>query len=248
MIRIKTQERLEFPPFLLESQIIALSALAEEGPTNIYQIQKKTGKTYSLMFKAVKDLERRSLVKLVEKKQTSKGTTANIYDLTLMGVLTVLEGELPTEDTEEWNYDRIHKIIRKYESLLPLVFGKWSYFQSKGVEKVALYRLHAVVFNQSFLERADPWVPGTKMEERICWFFYFYGFFPATPEFEGWRIMDDAEAWAGSWAQDKDIKAYVVKELAEYQTRLKTLGGFVERHILRVTGSIRRSRSVREFG
>jgi len=239
---------LKFPPPLLESQIIALSALSEEGPTNIYQVQKKTGKTYSLMFNAIKELEKRGLVKLLEKKKTSKGTMANIYDLTLKGVLSVLEGELPTEDTEEWNYDKIHRIIKKYESLLPLVFGKWSYFQAIGVERAALYRLHAVVLNQGFLERADPWVPGANIEERICWFFYFYGFFPATPEFEGWRIMDAAEAWAGSWSQDKDIKAYVVKELAKYQTRLKTLGGFVERHILRVTGSIRRSRSVREFG
>lgn len=234
--RVRIVKEWRNPSPLLESEITALSTLANEGPTNVYQIKKKTGKAYSLMFNAVKELEKRRLVKLIEKKQTSRGTTANFYDLTLEGVLSVLEGELASGDRERFNYNLIHKIVKKYESLLPLIFGKWSYLQEVDLETVALFRLKAVVDNQDLFERGEPLIPAANKEQRICWFFYFFGLIPARPEFEGWGIMDDPKAWISAWTQDKDIRAFVSDELKRYQIRLKNLGAYVERLITLING------------
>lgn len=111
-------------PSLRQSEVAVLYALADDGPTNVYQIAKKTGKAYSLMFNAIKKLEKLRLVMLVEEKETSKRTIANYYDLTFYGILSVLRIEFLQEGTDKMDYDRVRMIIRKYEDWLPLVFGK----------------------------------------------------------------------------------------------------------------------------
>jgi len=196
------------------------------------------------MFNAVKLLELRRFVKLVGKKQTSKGTTANVYDLALQGVLFVLERELATVvDTkprllDDWTQDqirevgdRIHKIIRKYEFLLPLIFGKWSYFREFGVEGEALFRLKTIVDIRNRLGFYD-YEPAEVIEKeiivrRIYSFFFFRGLMPETLEFNGWKIAGNPNLWMNMWKHDDEIKAYLVKELMEYQERLGEIGSFV---------------------
>jgi hypothetical protein len=213
---------------MLQSEITALYTLADEGPTNIYQIQKKTGKTYSLMFNAVKELEKRELIKLLEKRQTQKGTTANIYDLTLKGVLSILDRELVPANCEKWDYDRVRGIIGKYKSLLPLIFGKWSYFQEVDGEDDALVRLSAVANNQDLFEGEESFIPAATLEQRIYWFFYFIGLFPVEPVFNEWRIVKNYKEWSSWWYDDADIRAFISKELHAYQKRLRMLMYFVE--------------------
>jgi len=231
---------------LLQSEITALFTLANEGPTNIYQIKKKTGKTYSLMFKAIKNLEKRLMVGLVEKKKTSKGTIANIYNLNFIGILTVLARELSPEDTEQWNYNQIRKIIRKYDYWLPLVFGKWSFFQKAGVEETALLRLKAVVdrLNVERVRLHDLFgyggllVPLADIKTVTCWLFYFMGLFLSDVEFEveEQQTRHDTEAWIDAWRQDKEIVAYILEELEFYQWRLRNLSDRGERLKTRVIG------------
>jgi len=199
------------------------------------------------MFNAIKELEKRGLVKLIGKKQTVKRTMANIYDLTLKGVLSILREELASADTEKWNFNRVRKIIMKYASLLPLVFGKWDYFDRIGVEKMALCRLQAVVVDQDAFEPGYSWIPGDSLEEKVCWFFYFTGFlsFPQSPgAFVGWCGMEDPEKWMDAWVQDEDIKAFVIKEIEDYQTKLKNFGAFVERHITIVIANGRKTKGL----
>jgi len=223
---------------LLQSETTALSTLANEGPTNTYQIAKKTGKSYSLMFKAIKTLEERYLIRLVEKKKTSKGTTSNSYDLSFMGILTVLARELSPEDTKQWNYNQVHKIIRKYDYWLPLVFGKWSFFQEAGVEKIALLRLKEIV-DRLKIERicifdligyGGPLVPGADVKSLVEWLFYFIGLVPTEGKFEqDWQIRHDTEAWIDALKQDKDIVAYFLEELEFYQHTLRYLSDLGEK-------------------
>lgn len=238
MMRGRVTKGMRFPLPLTKSQIIALSTLADKGPTNIYQIMKENGKAYSLMFNAIKELEKCMLVMFVEKKQTSKGTMANVYDLTFSGILAVLEIELAPEDTERWNYVKIRKIIKKYADWLPLVFGKWIFFQKMGTEKIALFRLKKIVENQQLIrDKGEPLAPTSDMKTQVCWLFYFLGLFPASAAFDEWQIRHDTEAWMNGWKQDKDITAYFMKELENYRKRLKNLGAIVERHITLILGS-----------
>jgi len=218
--RMKTIRVLEFPPPLTQSEIKALKTLAEAGPTNPYQIAKKAAKSYSLMFKAVKELERRRMVKLEGKERTEKGTMANIYDLTLKGVLSVLEREF---HSKTWNRGLIYKIIRKYDSLLPSVFGKWSYLKKMGVGKEVLYRLQTVAVNlkRGIFERGDSTLPGANMEQKICWFFYFWGYYPI-PLYDSFPgFVPDPKVWKNVWKQDEDIRAYVIEKLKEEQKKVE---------------------------
>lgn len=230
------------PSPLLQSRKIVLSALAKDGPSNTYQIAKKTGKTYSLTFNSVKELVERKMVRFEGKKRTIKGTMANVYDLTLRGVLFVLGQEFAAADTDKRNYGAIRKIIHKYASLLPLVFGKWDYFDRNGVGEMALCRLKAVVVDQDAFEPEYSWIPGKSMEEKIYWFFYFAGFlsFPQSPAvYEGWCGMEAPQKWMNAWVQDGEIKAFVVKEIEAYQRRLKDFGAYVESHMTIIVGNKR---------
>jgi len=242
------------PPPLLKSEITALVTLANEGPLNVYQIAKKVGKRYSLMFNAVKLLELRQFVKLAEKKQTIKGTTANVYKIALQGVLFVLERELAsvtktkpemmnywTNDQTREVYDMIYRIIGKHESLLPLVFGKWDYFRKRGVEKGAISRLTRVVYKRNYLGFYD-FEPGGPIEKeiivrRIYNIFFFTGtWLPETLEFDGFKLpYDDINEWMSMWKGDPDIKAYVTKELKEYQERAREVDTFIA-HATKVIG------------
>jgi hypothetical protein len=222
------------PPAMLQSELTALYTLADEGPTNIYQVQKKTGKTYSLMFNAVKELEKCRLVKLVEKRQTQKGTTANVYDLTLKGVLSILDRELVPANCKKWDYDLVRGIVEKYKVLLPLIFGKWRYFQKVDGEDDALVRLSAAANNQDLFEDEVSFIPATALEQRIYWFFYFIGLFPVEPMLNEWRVVENYKEWSSWWYDDPDIRAFISKELHAYQKRLRMLMYFVEGQTRRI--------------
>ena len=234
-MREKTIITRALPP-LLQSEIAALSALADEGPTNVYQIAKKAGKAYSLMFNAIKKLKEFNLVMFVEKKQTSKGTVANNYDLNFLGILSVLRIEILPKNTKEVDYDRIRIIISKYEDWLPLVFGKWSFFQRVGLEETALLRLKAIVAtvfaNRDLLYGfiAEPLAPAADMRTTATWFFYFLGLIPVGREFqEEWQFRHGADEWLSALKQDKDIQAYFMEELQWCYKRLQSLSNTVAR-------------------
>jgi len=146
------------------------------------------------------------------------------YDLSLKGVLLVLKKELAPADTERWNYSLIQKIIRKHSSLLPLIFGKWSYFDKMKVWKIARFRLKVLVDTYA----ADPLsfrkgtgvVPWMEMEQQICWFFYFQ-----------FNHLKFGKPWMTALKQDKEIRAYVVKELKAYQKRLENLNTIIDENL-----------------
>jgi len=158
------------------------------------------------------------------------------YFITLKGILLVLYREISHMDTKKWNYgykqllrdyNKIHEIIRKNESLLPLVFGKWDYFRKSGVEKGAFFRLATVVYRQNHLGFYGA-PPGGIIEKkiivrRIYNIFFFTGtLLPETLEFDGWKLpYDDINQWIAMWKGDLDIKAYIIKEIKEYQENLR---------------------------
>jgi len=173
------------------------------------------------------------------------------YFITLNGILYVLYRELLPAEMKTWDQVFILKIIRQYRSMLPLVFGKWDYFDKMGARKMALCRLKAVVDAQDQFVPGHSWIPGKSMEEKICWFFYFAGIltFPQNPAvFEGWCGMEDPQKWMNVLVQDRDVKAFVVKEIETYQKALKSYGAFVERHATWIIGAGEPEKNVEEGG
>lgn len=208
---------------LSENQIEVLEALSREGPTNAYKVAKSAGKAYSFVFNFFRELERRKMIAFKGQVKTEKGTKAKNYDLLLEAVLFVLHKKMLRADEDRGDYDLIHAIIKKYESLVPLVFGKWSHFKKMGVEKIAYFRLKVLV--DTF--KADPlgFKQGTtfifgklacEMEENVCWYFYF--------QFQHFKYD---LAWMDALRQDKEIKNYVIKELQLFRENMSKLDGII---------------------
>jgi hypothetical protein len=137
----------------------------------------------------------------------------------------------------------VRGIIGKYKALLPLIFGKWSYFQKVKGEDAALQRLSAVANNQDLFEGGESLIPAATMGQRIYWFFYFIGLFPVRHVFDDWRIVKNHEAWSSWWYEDPDIRAFLSRELHAYQGRLRRLMFFVERHIAIIDGPRKHKRT-----
>ena len=196
------------------SKIEVLLGFAREAPTNAYKVAKTTGKAYSFVFNTLKELERRKKVVFKGKQRTEKGTTANIYDLSLEGVLLTLKTEMRLADTDEWNRKFIRRIIEKYSPLLPLVFGKWDHLVKMGVEKPALIRLKIVVDNLHMLRRGDPTVPGKTIEQKINWFFYLGSVYKFS-----FLLAKDPIVWVNAWKEDDEIRAFCIEEIEQHVRR-----------------------------
>jgi len=144
------------------------------------------------------------------------GLRTQTYDLTLEGVIFVLKQEFSGK-WEKWNHSLIEKIIRKYERLLPLVFGKWSRFHERGVERMALLRLKVIVDTQrsdrNSFRKGVGWYRWLEMPEQITRFFYFWRIYPTS--FVTWPSEKDQKNWVKMWKQDKNIRSYVVEAIEE---------------------------------
>lgn len=219
---------------LSESQIKVLEGLARNGPMNTNKLRKKLGNAYSFVHGTLRELERRKIVTLLRKERTEKGTEAYIYDLALEGILLVLQREMQKAELDKWNHAFIGKIINRYSSTLPLVFGKWNHLEKMGVDEMALARLNALVdtyaANRLNFEKGTGILPWKKMEDQICWFFYFQGFFP--PAHSGWLGVKDPKAWGSACKQDEDVRNYVTKELEEYKNRSENLTMLIEKTLI----------------
>ena len=215
---------------LSESQLEVLDGLARNGPINPYKLGKSIRKAYSFVFNTLRELELRKMVTFLREK-TEKGVYAKIYDLALEGVMLVLHREMNKGAREKKNLSFIRKIIEKYSHMLPLVFGKWRYFEKAGCAEMVLTRLKIIVdtHESNPFKKGTGFYPWLEMEQQITRFFFFFDTFK--PDHQ--RIIDsDYNAWMTALRQDKEIKSYVIQELKYEQKRLKNVQIQVEKSIL----------------
>lgn len=209
---------------LSTNQITVLKGLAEKAPTNAYQVAEKTGKAYSFVFNCFKECEKRGIITLIREMKTKKGTKAKIYDLTLDGVLLLLSKILINKsiyshgDIGE-NRTLFYKMMDRYSSMLPLVFGKYDYFKKNELDKLYHIRL-------SFMTRGYPdsyrkgtgIYPELEMEEQIMRYFYLFDFDMLDEPF----IKDfDKRTWLTVLKNDPEIREYILKELESDQKKVQ---------------------------
>jgi DNA-binding transcriptional ArsR family regulator len=220
--RLRKKYSHAFP--LSESQIEILESLAKLAPTNAYQIQKDTGKAYSFVYNTLKELEGRKMIHLTRKEHTEKGTTANIYDLNLESVLFILQRQ---QRSSNYDFSQSRDILEKYSDLLPLVFGKWKYFESKvkgKVKEIAKHRFKVLVdsyvSNPLSFKKGTSSYPGIDAKNIATWFFYF--------QFNHFKF---SKPWMEALKDDEEIKYYVIKELKDYQKFLDKIDNIIEENI-----------------
>ena len=222
--RLRKKYPLAFP--LSESQLEILDGVARYGPINPNKLRKKVRKAYSFVFNTLKNFEMRKMVTL-RREKNEKGSYSKIYDLALEGILLILYRRMRTDKAIEKNSFSIRKVIDTYSSFLPLVFGKWKYFEDLGLESLLLTRLKITVdtYNRNPFERGTGFYPWLEKEPQIVRFFYLFDFYRLEDHF---ITNFDPKKWINALKHDEDLKTYMIQELKNDQKGLKNRQKWVE--------------------
>ncbi len=145
-----------------------------------YDIPEKIGKEYSTVFRQLKKMRKKKLVKVVATITSKKrGKDKDIFSLTLFGWL-VCYGQ------NVLSVENVPYLVEALKEDVPLVFGEWDYFEKEGVKEIAekhLVNTMKVCFSKylSLLANADVQIKIRKKDN------------PNFPKTEFWK--DFYEVW-----------------------------------------------------
>ncbi len=251
------------PGFMLENKqeirptklvVAVLDVLAHNGPMSRWDIKQKRRRHYSQVHTTVKQLEESGLVNVVKNVESKRGLQKDIYGLTIYGIIFVSRFQqklrkfryVPrvTKQIPEFNIDLI---AQNHAKSLPLIFGKWNYFNKEGVLELAkLYFENAALatWNPSLDE--DKWsnffmAQGLQAEtpnsedRRFIWYWYmlhfhFYKPWKASLRIHKYVTEEDEKKWVSMVKGDSEIKRLVEEiciGLREFEQRqIKSLEDF----------------------
>jgi len=112
-----------------EKQLAVLKWIAENGPTTEYELTKhlrEIGISSFIAHQAPSALAQKGLLKAEPKGKARTGKTIKQYQLTLKGLFTLV--------LTAGRQINLKKAIKEWRHLLPLVFEKWDYLVSAGLE------------------------------------------------------------------------------------------------------------------
>jgi hypothetical protein len=109
---------------------------------NKWQIKEALKKSYSNVFQTIPKLLAENLIRVSDKLPGDKNPKIEVeyYELTHSGLLAALQA---LEETGSWKH--IDTIADNYKEMEPLLFGKWSFFEKKGIRNLIVQRLRAAI-------------------------------------------------------------------------------------------------------
>jgi len=109
--------------------------LATHGESNKWQIAKGLGKAYSNIHENMRDLLKNGFARVTKEEKSARNWKIKVeyYDLSFIGLVGIMYYE------ETWQF--LDEVARTQAGFLPLVFGKWEYFEKKGVRGTVVLRL-----------------------------------------------------------------------------------------------------------
>lgn len=113
--------------------------LASNSPSNKWKLSKALGKSYGNVHETMQMLLGFRFLYVSKQKPSSKnpGLKVDYYSLTIKGLVMAL--------LQESAWEQIDVIAKKCVDLLPLVFGKWSFFDAHDVKEFVKERLRQTV-------------------------------------------------------------------------------------------------------
>jgi len=109
-----------------KSEIDVLRYLTRFGSTHKQGLRKYLGLGYATIHEAVGHLEEGGMIKTVKEEKWRTGLIKRTYDITLVGLISVL-----ALNEVWWDSQEIIEIVRRRSDMLPLIFGKWDYFRKR---------------------------------------------------------------------------------------------------------------------
>jgi len=188
-----------------------LSILARKGISWSYDIwEKEKVATRKAVEKALKRLKNERLIEVAGFEK--RGTIKTLYKLTMFGLFVAFFSE------ETWEH--IDKVAERQEDKLPLIFGKWNYFEEKGVKERVVESMRSHLFSPTS-EIIIPYPPPSTYlrieplmedyESRIREDLTRQVLFPTSishPDYDRHVV-----GWAKVLIEDEDLKHYTKEEL-----------------------------------
>lgn len=117
--------------------------IARTGESNKWEMSKELGVAYSNIHRIIKKLLKKKYIYVTKTEKAARNPWINVeyYDLTFLGFITCLL------DKRTWKY--IDEIAKRRADELPLIFGKWKFFDDQGIKNEILERLPGALFNIS---------------------------------------------------------------------------------------------------
>lgn len=124
-----------------ETSLRILAVLAENREYAQYDLHKnkKIERDYHTVLRHLRTLEKDGQIRFVRAEPGQKGgKERNIFSITLAGLILVLHEREPL-----WN--QIDKIAKQHAEELPLIFGKWGFFQENDIRDTIIQRLRFAI-------------------------------------------------------------------------------------------------------
>lgn len=115
--------------------------LARHGKSNKWGMSQELEIAYSNVYGIIRKLLKRGYICVAETKKTARNPWIPVeyYDLTFFGFVTCLL------DKKSWKF--IDEIANQQAEVLPLIFGKWSFFEEQGIKSDIFRRLPAALLS-----------------------------------------------------------------------------------------------------
>ncbi len=121
-----------------EVEFVILAALAANKEMAQYDFKKLIKKDYHTILRHLRRLEYLSLIDLARLEPPSRGGyQRKVYSLTVQGLVAFLQIARPELDPGDMSI-----IAKNYPGMLPLILGKWSFWEAKGLQQTILSRLN----------------------------------------------------------------------------------------------------------
>ena len=113
--------------------------LARHGESNKWEMSKELGVAYSNIHRIIKKLLKEKYIYVTKTEEAARNPWIKVeyYDLTFSGLMLCL--------LDKRSYQFIDEIAKQQDEEFPLLFGKWSYFEEKGIKKEVVDRLTGAV-------------------------------------------------------------------------------------------------------
>lgn len=129
----------------IQTQKAILQVLALKKEIAQYDLPQHVNKNYTTTFRRLRNLEEQGLAKVARTvASTKKGKRKKIYKITFLGLVKVLA-------KQENIYKDIDKVAQIHVDFLPLVFGKWEFFEKSGLKKTIVehIKLASITLNSA---------------------------------------------------------------------------------------------------
>lgn len=121
-----------------------LKLLLENTEFEQYKMKKTIEISYKTIIENLRRLEYANHVKYRNEKSSAGGRDKKIYSLTIIGLIEALH--LTHKSLTEKNFDTI---AAKHPDMLPLIFGKWQFFEAHGLTKEVIANIKNYLENSN---------------------------------------------------------------------------------------------------